>query len=114
MNDSSTGDGHGLSVKQLAQVRAILATFADRITRVDLFGSRATGRWRPNSDLDLILHGNLSERDVDRLWTIFQESSLPFSVDVTSYDLVTYPPLKEHMDRVRKPLFSAEQLQSVA
>ena len=105
--------GHGLTADQLERVRAVLATCADRITGVDLFGSRATGRWRPNSDLDLLLHGTLSDKDIDRLWTLFYESSLPISVDVKSYDLTTYAPLKRHMDQVRKPLFSAEQLQPI-
>ena len=70
-----------------------------------MFGSRATGAWRPNSDLDLLLHGDLDHRAIDRLWTLFHESNLPFTVDVTSYDLTTHEPLREHMNRVRRPLF---------
>lgn len=96
---------HGLSSRQLATVRSILEPWADRITAVDVFGSRATGVYRPNSDLDLLLHGDLDDRAIDRLWTLFHESSLPFAVDVTSYDLTTYEPLRKHMDRVRRPLF---------
>ena len=98
---------HGLSPRQLATVCNVLAPWADRITAVDLFGSRATGAWRPNSDLDLLLHGTLDDRAIDRLWTLFHESNLPFAVDVTSYDLTTHKPLREHMDRVRKPLLVA-------
>lgn len=97
---------HGLSARQLATVRRILEPWADRITAVDVFGSRATGAYRPNSDLDLLLHGDLDDRAVDRLWTLFHESNLPFAVDVTSYDLTTHEPLREHMDRVRQPLFA--------
>ena len=96
---------HGLSSRQLATVRRILERWANRITAVDVFGSRATGAWRPNSDLDLLLHGDIDHRTIDRLWTLFHESNLPFAVDVTSYDLTTHEPLREHMDRVRRPLF---------
>ncbi len=99
---------HGLSPRHLATVRGILEPWADRITAVDLFGSRATGAYRPNSDLDLLLHGDLDDRAIDRLWTLFHESNLPFAVDVTSYDLTTHEPLREHMDRVRQPLFACE------
>ena len=43
---------------------------------------------------------------------VFQESNLPLSVDVSSYELTTYATLKAHMDKVRKPLFSQEDLRN--
>ncbi|MDE2977990.1 MAG: nucleotidyltransferase domain-containing protein [Acidobacteriota bacterium] len=104
----STGNlDHGLSPRQLATVRRILEPWANRITAVEVFGSRATGAYRPNSDLDLLLHGDLDQRAINRLWTLFHESSLPFAVDVKSYGLITHEPLREHMDRVRRPLFDS-------
>ncbi len=102
--DAHTAD-HGLSSRQLATIRGILERWADRITAVDVFGSRATGAWRPNSDLDLLLHGDLDDRTIDRLWTLFHKSNLPFAVDVACYELTGHGPLRDHMDRVRKPLF---------
>ena len=101
---------HGLTRKQLCTIRRILSPYADAITQVDLFGSRATGAYRPNSDIDLLLHGTLDQRAIDHLWTLFHESNLPISVDVKSYELTTYPPLKAHMDEVRQPLFSQQEL----
>ncbi len=98
---------HGLSPRQLATVRRILEPWTDRITAVEVFGSRATGAYRPNSDLDLLLHGDLDQRTIDRLWTLFHESNLPFAVDVSSYDLISHQPLREHVDRVRRPLFES-------
>ena len=96
---------HGLSARHLAAIRRILEPWANRITAVEVFGSRATGAYRPNSDLDLLLNGDLDHRAIDRLWTLFHESNLPFAVDVTCYDLTTHEPLREQMDRVRRPLF---------
>ena len=101
---------HGLSEKHVATIRGILAPFADRITRVDLFGSRATGAHRPNSDVDLVLFGDVPRETVDRLWTLFHESSLPFSVDVQAYESIAYRPLKMHVDRVRKTLLTQADL----
>lgn len=98
---------HGLSPGQLATVRRILEPWADRITSVEVFGSRAAGDHRPNSDLDLLLRGDLDQRAVDRLWTLFHESNLPFTVDVSSCELVSHEPLREHMDRVGRPLFES-------
>ncbi len=104
---------HGLSDRQLTVLKQILSLFADEITSVDLFGSRATGDYRPNSDVDLVLRGGIEEKQIDRLCTLFQESNLPFSVDVKSYELTTYPPLRAHMDKVCKTLFTQQDLKTV-
>lgn len=101
---------HGLTTRQMALIRQILAPYADRIERVDLFGSRAKGTQRPNSDVDLVLHGTLSAKDVDRIQALFRESSLPYSVDVKDYARIAYPPLREHIDRMARRLFTHEQL----
>lgn len=86
-------------------IHGIKASSTLGIDRVAVFGSRATGRYRPNSDLDLVLYGSADAADCDRLWTLFQESSLPFSVDVVSYAAIDSPPLRAHIDAVARPLF---------
>lgn len=101
---------HGLSTRQLETIRGILAPYARHITKVALFGSRATGNYRRNSDVDLVLYGDLEEGGIDRLWTLFSESNLPFSVDVKGYELINYRPLKEHIDQVGKLLFTQGDL----
>ncbi len=103
---------HGLTAKQLVTIKRILAPYADVITRVDLFGSRATGVCRPDSDIDLVLHGQLDGRTIDRLWTLFHESSLPVAVDVMGYHLTTDRPLRAHIDEVRQPLFTQQELKT--
>ncbi len=104
---------HGISKRQLDILKRILAVYANHITRVDLFGSRATGRFRNESDIDLVVHGSLTDKNINRLWTLFHESSLPVSVDVKSYELTKHAPLKAHMDKVCKRLFTQEELQAV-
>ena len=63
-------DPFGLTADHRDLLREILATAGDRIDRVAVFGSRATGRYRPNSDLDLVLYGSADAADCDRLWTL--------------------------------------------
>ncbi len=70
-----------------------------------VFGSRAQGKHRVNSDLDIVLYGSVDEAVCDRLWTLFHESRLPFAVDVASYSTITYAPLRAHIDAVARPLF---------
>ncbi len=97
---------HGLTARQMRVIAETLQPYLDKIAKVGLFGSRATGTWRDNSDIDLVLYGSLDARDVDRLSTLFEEASLPMSVDVSAYHLIDYPPLKAHIDAVMTPLFA--------
>lgn len=102
--------GHGLSAKHLGLIKRILASQCGDIQQVALFGSRATGAFQPHSDVDLVLYGDINEQVVDRLWTRFCESMLPYKVDLTAYGQVTYPPLKRHIDEVARVLFTREEL----
>ena len=54
-----------------------------------LFGSRAMGRASPQSDVDLVIYGADDPRLVDQLFTLFDESLLPMTVDVVDYDRTT-------------------------
>ena len=47
-----------------------------------VFGSRAKGTAKPFSDLDLAVKENLLERDKVRIKAAFEESDLPFTVDL--------------------------------
>lgn len=102
---------HGLTPEQVERIKTVLAPYADVITRVDLFGSRAKGTYRPNSDIDLVLHGPVDEKTVDRLWSLFAESNLPFKVDIKAYALTHYPPLKAHIDEISQVLLTQADLQ---
>ena len=102
---------HGLTQQQLNIIKRVLRPFAPKIDAVKLFGSRATGAYRSNSDIDLVIFGSLTEEDGDRLWTLFDACELPVKVDVNIYHLVAYPPLKDHMDAVMQLLFSKCDLQ---
>ena len=98
---------HQLSMEQIDTLRRVLA----RIEQVGLFGSRATGRARANSDIDVVLYGVLDEALVDRIWTLCDESDLALKVDVNAYELIEHSALKAHIDQVMQPLFSREELQ---
>ena len=104
MNDN------GLSDEQLNIIKGVLLPFAENIESVGLFGSRAIGKYRSNSDIDMVIYGNLSEKTADRIATLFTDSSLPVKVDVISYNHIAYPPLKVHIDSVVKSLFNHEDL----
>ena len=101
---------HGISDADLETIRTVLAECKEEITQVDLFGSRATGKHRSHSDIDLVIHGAVREAAIDRLRTLFIESNLPVSVDIFSYEGITYRPLRAHIDAARQRLFTAQDL----
>ena len=89
-------------------MRDVLRPFANTIESVGVFGSRAMGNARENSDIDLVIYGPISERQIDRLWTLFDESSLAVRVDVLAYNLIKHPPMRAHIDRFMQPLFGPD------
>lgn len=101
---------HGLKQKYLDTLRSVLLPFSERIEKVGLFGSRATGLYRSNSDIDLVVYGLIDEKTIDRIFTLLEDSNLPFKTDIQAYDLVKYLPLKKHIDTNMVLLFTHEQL----
>ncbi len=75
-----------LSVQQLAEVRKILSAHVPTMP-VWVFGSRVTGRARKYSDLDLALitAEPLPLSSKADLVACFEESSLPFKVDLVDW-----------------------------
>ncbi len=94
----------GLSDQQLQVITDILTIAAPSIEQVKVFGSRSTGRFRPHSDLDLVIYGSIDDSLCERLWTLFGDSNLPFGVDVKNYRNIDHQPLKDHIDAVARPL----------
>ena len=78
-----------------------------QITLVFVFGSRAKGTFHNGSDLDLvIMNDNVEPKTVDQVIGAFNESSLPFSVDLVQYHALTHDSFKSHIDRVGKVFYS--------
>ena len=71
---------------QLAEIKSILEQYVPGC-EVYAFGSRVTGMTKPWSDLDLAVMGPepLGFQKVGRLIEAFQESTLPFRVDVLDW-----------------------------
>lgn len=75
----------GLTSAQQQTVRDILATVLGE-GRVWVFGSRATGRARPFSDLDVLVERRLTWAERALLSDHFEASHLPFKVDLVELD----------------------------
>jgi len=74
-----------------------------------LYGSRAKGKYRRGSDIDLSLKtgDNFTFTDLLRISGDFDDSNIPYFVDVSIYDQLSNLDLKAHIDRVGKVLYSS-------
>lgn len=80
-----------IAPEHLAQVQAILARHLPAGVEVLVFGSRARGGAKRFSDLDLALKdvGPLDPTVMAHLVDAFEESSLPWRVDLVDYYALT-------------------------
>jgi predicted nucleotidyltransferase len=86
------------------ELRRALLPFRSRVREIKVFGSRATGRARRTSDLDLVVYG--ADPDIlDALTEALEESLLPMTVDIVAYEAITSDLLRQHVDRAAKPLW---------
>lgn len=85
-----------LDERQLSIVKAVLNSVVPDIP-VFAFGSRVSGRAKKHSDLDLALEAALplDWRRMARLREAFEESDLPFRVDVVDWRVCS-PQFKAH------------------
>lgn len=81
-----------LSVAELALVKQILEQLPDGVT-VWVFGSRAIGKAKQYSDLDIALEKEdglaFDTRLLVQLSEDFEESKLPYKVDIIDYNAAT-------------------------
>lgn len=89
----------GLKEKHRHEIVDIVAA-NKRVERAVLFGSRATGAYRPTSDVDLVLFGDdLTVRDQAQLLGAMEELTIPQQVDLLLYRLIDNKKLMEEIDR---------------
>ncbi len=75
------------------------------ILKVVIYGSRAMGREKPGSDIDLAI-STTSDHDLSGMVKLdLEELPTPYLFDVVDYQRISSMPLREHIDRVGKLLF---------
>ena len=98
----------GLTDKTLNTLNSIFRKYTD-IKEVIIYGSRVKGNYRKGSDIDISLKTgeDFSFNNLLRISGDFDDSDMPYLVDVSVYDKLSNPDLKAHIDRVGKTLYSA-------
>jgi predicted nucleotidyltransferase len=97
----------GLTGRELESFASIFRRHPE-VERVCLFGSRAKGGYRPESDVDLAVWGGLTPWGVESLAGELDELPTPYLFDVKKYETIRLPALREHIDRVGVELYRAD------
>jgi predicted nucleotidyltransferase len=88
-------------------IRAVLSG-EPAVLKVTLFGSRAMGRQKTGSDIDLYIHTQGSAQNViSKLETALDDLLLPWSFDLVHDSTLTDPELLDHIRRVGITVYQA-------
>jgi len=97
----------GLTSDALRLIREVFRGHPE-VHKVDVFGSRAMGRFENSSDIDLALWGDLDRALIGRIMRELDELPLPYTFDVKAYQSIRHQPLKDHIDEVGKTLYCGQ------
>ena len=91
---------HGLPARVVARLCEVFADWPG-IEGVWLYGSRAKGTHRPNSDIDLCLSApRLGVTDLLRIEGEVDDLPLPWKVDLSLWHQLEAPDIRAHVQRV--------------
>ena len=99
----------GLQQQECALFNVVFARYP-QIHRVCVFGSRALGTHRPNSDVDLVAWGKIDSVTAARLLQELDALPLPYLVDFIVYDEIISTPLRQHIDTLAQQIYPLEVL----
>jgi predicted nucleotidyltransferase len=97
----------GLTSREIDLMRKVFRYFP-AISEVILYGSRAKGTHRPESDIDLALIGIDDDIQAEAVADALDALPLPYRFDVKAYSGIEYNPLREHITRVGVSLYRGD------
>lgn len=95
----------GLPDSALVAIRQVFSSHPE-VEAAILYGSRALGRHRPASDIDLTLIGStLSAAALARIDADLDDLLLPWMIDLSAYSTISHPALLAHIERAGIALY---------
>ena len=78
-----------------------------KVDKAYVFGSRAKGNYRPDSDIDIAIKGNdITLDDILKMSMEFEDKGIKNKIDLLDYTNIKEPALQEHIDRVGIEFYS--------
>ena len=92
--------------------KLILSIFQkhENIEKVIIYGSRAKGNYKEGSDIDFTLFGNLNYDDILKLKHEFEESTIPYLIDISIFSDLQSESLIDHINRVGKIFYNRSEI----
>lgn len=103
-----------LTQPQRLALESALGPMASAYDLIAVYGSRATGKARPGSDVDLVVYGADGATVIAAMRSAVEESNLSIFADILSYEDISHLPLRQEIDRHAKPLFRGRLPKSAA
>ncbi|PQJ94952.1 nucleotidyltransferase domain-containing protein [Chromatium okenii] len=98
----------GLSANVCAVVRTILNQYP-AVQKAVIYGSRAKGNYHNGSDIDLTLLGDALDYDtLSAIAWALDDSDIPHTVDLSLFETIENPALREHIHRVGMVFYERE------
>lgn len=96
----------GLEVQVIENIISVLEQHP-KVDKAFVFGSRAKGNYRPDSDIDIAIKGNeITTDDIIAISVAIETKGITHKFDLIDYDSIKEPALKEHIDRVGIEFYS--------
>lgn len=95
----------GLKEPVIVQICQVLKQYSD-VEKAIIYGSRARGKHRPASDIDLTLVGRgMDLQTRNRIASDLDDLLLPWEIDLSVLHCIEDPEVLDHIDRVGKELY---------
>jgi predicted nucleotidyltransferase len=99
----------GLREQDILSIVDVLRRYPN-VEEAIIFGSRAMGNYRPGSDVDIALKGNLEPNtSTDIAVELNERIPLPYKFDIINYSEISHKPLIDHIHRFGKILYHSNQ-----
>ena len=97
----------GLTPSDITLIIETLRRYPD-VKEALVFGSRAMGNYKPGSDVDIALKGNLKPDTAMNIAVELNERlPLPYKFDIIAYSDLSHTPFIEHIDLYGKTLYKS-------
>ena len=94
----------GLSENVIASICGVLSKHPE-IEEAVIYGSRAKGNFKPGSDIDIALKGEINLGTLNRTSLDLDDLLLPYTFDLSIYSRIHNGELLEHIERAGKTLY---------
>lgn len=96
---------YGLATEDIHKITSVFKKHSS-IEKAILYGSRATGNYRSNSDIDLTLVGkDLTLTELFDIENELENLLLPYKIDLSVYDKIENEDLRAQIDKAGRAFY---------